>query len=530
MSWRSLAMRRAGLLRNSRCLCFIAGMAFFWPMLRAPFLGTIFSGEVAGSDDARLFCDSAVVALGLLLLLYESERIPRLLKGGLFGIVPLASNLAVFAAVLCLSVGRIPSFSHGFLLVAGSALFALGFAGTALCWGVRVSCLSAQQAVCCAPASLLLSFLLGLFDSAPSLLLFVCFGLPVGSAISFALFDRCSGASACAVGEEDPPSSSENPVGEGLAFRCVLACVIIGLIACVFVRALWHSEAVGYSFRPLLALTYVESAVMSLLLVAFAFSAKNGGYALLVALASLMLLLVCGVALVALAGVSPALGVIATAHTLLEFVMLSFFLVLSMGNLPRYIRLFGLFEIVEGATSALTAIIVPRLLGAVSGSIEVFASGVSIASLCVVAVGFAVLVVVLAGELGRRVVFAAGERPVAVAEASGGHAAGADAANAADADAVRGVEVASGVVEAAGASLLSPDDLDVASGKMSEAYGLTAREAEVAVLVGRGHSVKKTAELLCLSPNTVSGYMKIIYRKMDVHRKQDLVDAVSRLA
>lgn len=67
-------------------------------------------------------------------------------------------------------------------------------------------------------------------------------------------------------------------------------------------------------------------------------------------------------------------------------------------------------------------------------------------------------------------------------------------------------------------------------GEISKAYGLTAREAEVALMIGRGHSVKKTAELLHLSPNTVSSYVKIIYRKMDVHQRQDLVDVVSGLS
>lgn len=403
MSWRACAAQRAGLLRDPRCICFIVGMAFFWPMLRAPFLGTVFSGEATTSHDARLFYDSVTVALGLLFLFYESGRLPRLLAGRFFGLAPLASNFAVLLAVVCLLADRLLAFHHPAVLVLGSALLAAGFAGTVLCWGVRASFLSRRRVVCCLALSLLASFILGLFDSSPSLLDLVCFGLPVGSAAAFFFFDRSLGDFDSFEEMSSPSTSSGEPAIGGAACACVLACIIIGLVACVFIRSLWHSEAVGYSFRPLLAITYAESVFMSALLVAFAFFGKNGFSVLLSALASLMLLLVFGVMLAAFVGMSPALGVVATAHTLLEFAMLSFLLVTSAGDPLRLVRSLGLFEVVEGATSMLTAFVIPRLLGSVSGSIEEFASAVSIASLCVVAVGFAALVFVMAGEIGRRV-------------------------------------------------------------------------------------------------------------------------------
>lgn len=508
-------------------------MAFLWPMLRAPFLGTVFSGEETASHDARLFYDSATVALGLLFLFCESGRLPRLLAGRFFSLAPLVSSLAVLLAVTCLMTGRLPAFHHSAVLVLGSVLLVVGFAGTVLCWGVRAFFLDRRRVVCCLTLSLLVSFIWGLFDVAPSLLGLVCFGLPVGSAVSFFLFDRSLDA-AGPVGEAGSPSSvlGEPAVG-GTARACVLACMVIGLVACVFVRSLWGYEVVGYSFRPLLAVTYIESVFMSALLVAFALFGKNGLSVLLSALSSLMLLLVFGVMLAAFVGMSPALGVVATAHTLLEFAMLSFLLGISAGDPLRLVRSLGLFEVVEGATSVLTVFVIPRLLGSVSGSIEGFASAVSIASLCVVAVGFAALVVVMAGEIGRR----AFSEKTSFAEVEGESKA--DARDASEHPVSSGVEDSSLVAagEAASVDLVgigaAPPEFSVvresAAGKISEAFGLTAREAEVALLIGRGHSVKKAAELLHLSPNTVSSYVKIIYRKMGVHRRQDLVDIVSGL-
>lgn len=50
---------------------------------------------------------------------------------------------------------------------------------------------------------------------------------------------------------------------------------------------------------------------------------------------------------------------------------------------------------------------------------------------------------------------------------------------------------------------------------------LTAREAEVLTLVAKGFTVAATAEALSLSPNTVAGYVKEIYRKLRVNSRAE---------
>lgn len=57
-------------------------------------------------------------------------------------------------------------------------------------------------------------------------------------------------------------------------------------------------------------------------------------------------------------------------------------------------------------------------------------------------------------------------------------------------------------------------------------YGLSGREAEVVELLVRGYSVPHIAEELVLSENTIRTHAKAIYKKLDVHRKQDLLDLV----
>ena len=66
--------------------------------------------------------------------------------------------------------------------------------------------------------------------------------------------------------------------------------------------------------------------------------------------------------------------------------------------------------------------------------------------------------------------------------------------------------------------------------ELQRVYGLTEREAQVAACAARGNSVKRVADLLFLAPSTVQGYMKIIYRKMGINRKQSLVDIAYTLS
>ncbi|MCI8468979.1 MAG: helix-turn-helix transcriptional regulator [Eggerthellaceae bacterium] len=60
-----------------------------------------------------------------------------------------------------------------------------------------------------------------------------------------------------------------------------------------------------------------------------------------------------------------------------------------------------------------------------------------------------------------------------------------------------------------------------------ERYRLSAREAEVMELIARGHSVARIAEMLVVSENTIRTHSKRIYAKLDIHKKQELVDLLA---
>jgi DNA-binding NarL/FixJ family response regulator len=50
---------------------------------------------------------------------------------------------------------------------------------------------------------------------------------------------------------------------------------------------------------------------------------------------------------------------------------------------------------------------------------------------------------------------------------------------------------------------------------------LTPRELEVLVLIAKGLTMREAADLLGLSQNTVSGYVKVIYRKLNVSSRAE---------
>lgn len=63
---------------------------------------------------------------------------------------------------------------------------------------------------------------------------------------------------------------------------------------------------------------------------------------------------------------------------------------------------------------------------------------------------------------------------------------------------------------------------------MAKHYGLSPRETEVAVLIARGRDSAHIQEKLFLSRSTVQTHRMHIYRKLDIHNRQELLDIIER--
>lgn len=75
----------------------------------------------------------------------------------------------------------------------------------------------------------------------------------------------------------------------------------------------------------------------------------------------------------------------------------------------------------------------------------------------------------------------------------------------------------------------SPEEGDliaVQAQVLREHFKLSARETEIMELIARGNTVARIAEMLVVSENTVRTHSKRIYTKLDIHRKQELIDLI----
>lgn len=64
--------------------------------------------------------------------------------------------------------------------------------------------------------------------------------------------------------------------------------------------------------------------------------------------------------------------------------------------------------------------------------------------------------------------------------------------------------------------------------ELAPGYGLTERETQLCTLIAQGNGLEAVADQLGLSLNTVRSYTKDLYRKLGVHKKQEVVDLVAR--
>lgn len=76
---------------------------------------------------------------------------------------------------------------------------------------------------------------------------------------------------------------------------------------------------------------------------------------------------------------------------------------------------------------------------------------------------------------------------------------------------------------------LSSASIEEACDELAERHGLSPREREVLGYLVRGRSLPYIREQLVLSKNTIDTHAKNLYRKLDVHSRQELIDLVDNV-
>ena len=63
--------------------------------------------------------------------------------------------------------------------------------------------------------------------------------------------------------------------------------------------------------------------------------------------------------------------------------------------------------------------------------------------------------------------------------------------------------------------------------QVAEQAALTQREREMLTLLARGNNAQHIQEELSISHNTVKYHARNVYRKLDVHSQQELIDLLA---
>lgn len=513
--WRSLC--------NIDCALVVAGMVMLWPILRAPFQLTVMS-EIAFGIDPHFLYDLSFLAIGVMLVLATTAFDKLLSSERTKAWCSALAGLLCFAGVTLLLGFSDRGGSADALVFAGAFVLSCGIALLFTLWSLRLIRLSFGLLCCCVTLSFAASFLLGAFDYSRAALRVLCYVLPLGSAglLSYSFFRICrclgnpadaEGASAYDQGEDDD-EFLRGHVGN----RMVFFFLVVGLIASAVVRSLWMHSSSAYQMSPNLVPTYVISIALAVAYVVIAFLSKEKGLGMLLGVTLTMAVLFVGILLCAIVGTRAGLGAVASSHTSFEFLLFVYLALAAFGVVRPALHGVGFWLIAEGATSILALLAIPRVMGISSDTSADLTMVIALSSMTLIAVSFIGLAILLLRDSMRQRVPAL----TVVGDPS-------------FVDAALTFPEVSG--EASSVAPACPSELDEEAAfdqgladELLRAYGLTEREAQVAACVARGNSVKRVAELLFLAPSTVQGYMKSIYRKMGINRKQSLVDIAHSLS
>lgn len=73
----------------------------------------------------------------------------------------------------------------------------------------------------------------------------------------------------------------------------------------------------------------------------------------------------------------------------------------------------------------------------------------------------------------------------------------------------------------------SESDLEVRCTAVSQEFKLSAREAEIVILMARGYTADNIAKKLVISPYTVNTHIRHIYEKMSIHKRSELLNYIN---
>ncbi len=473
---------------------FVAGLACYWPLLRRNGLQTLFSGHgLLQSDVLMLTCTFLVFSLVATVGMVAAKRpLGELLRRKPRWILLIA---AVWMAVKVLSFLEVPRLGPA-LALADSALFSVGFVFLGIAWGDCSVRLPGDKTATYAILSFFFSFVVQQLCafSAPATMAFYLISPVLSLACWFAMpavgSDRTFAANMGAF--------TKLPLG---LIVLLIAFLLVGsLFRGFFATPLSPSSAVG-------GLSTQNFLTIMLTLALLLISMRLPGRTRLVNVAWVVVAVAFFAGLFLIALLNPQEHDIGTNITVMARTCMTLLYWITLVNTAKRAQVspiltFGLLFVLCDVASSALGYLVPGFFPWVQSVGE--SNPLPIALAC----AFMLLVASMA--------FLSSQAARSSAAAS---AAGADTSSAAVA------------VGSRAEAELADDPATSANrivGAIAGEFGLTPRETEVAQFLARGYSQKKISEVLVVSDGTTQSHVKSIYRKLDVHSKQEFIDLVER--
>lgn len=467
------------------------GLALLFALERPPFLGIFLTEDLPYAIFARAGLEISLIFAGLVLCA-AALYAPSLLKAKR----PLAwagGGLVCAATIVMALCSQLPSSSAAILTVSG-ACFGLGYTLLLAAWFLALRALPSQRILPLLLASFCLSMGSIVIDYAPALpraALTLC--IPLASAGLAALTSEDDLAQGL-LKDFERPKFSEALFVDVLAISLMLAEVVCSAL----IRSLWAHQGIGYATSQASSLTYLASFLLALLcaVICSRLSYAEKG-ALAAGAVTMPLLLAASFAYLFLQADLVALPLITSISSVALAVLTGMVSITMRGTRRPYLAGAGICAAVLGVSMGLTYNVLPALLGF---------SGIAPASLSepVVFASIAVILLALGGALAFTLVKSA-QKFESWQEST----------------TVRTIVIK--------ASRQKEEPAPDHGALLEERYGLTKREADIATLLACGYTAKRVADELFLSTNTVQSYTKQIYRKMGVHKKDELIQAVEEL-
>lgn len=480
----------------------LVGMAAFCAMLRAPFVSVLIAPSQDPFNEVRFAYDATLVILGLVFLLGFTGRSSSALSrfGGLVALA--ASGFLASLGVVALNVLRASGITCGIPVILGIVAVGIGFAGLTAAWFAVLASRRRERIAVLTLAAFLFSHVFFVVDLlSRSVAAYASAVYPAVSAISliYAFGETC---------EEGLLNENleERLVSHGGYFKRLRLVALILIMVEVFCDALlrsrWAMGGAGYDPTTNSFITYLFSALIGLLFLIIAKKAHSTSEEALV---------IGGIGLLGFFAAAVLFSVL-PASVLAPFVtgLYSALLVFSMALLVLWgadgdhegVRASGVFLVLYGLVSCATTTLIPVILqyrGVMPDEHLVPVGIVAglLASLGVGAVLFFMVFIQRSSYIKALEDLSTSTRPRI------------------------------GEADASMASEPSAREIhDRAMERVAAQYGLTQRERQTASLVAQGYSFKRVAEKLCVAPATVQGYSKSIYRKMGIHKKDELIEVV----